>query len=176
MNEPDDAPRGGGPGHPGAAGVIRAAVPGDAAALVALRAVMFAAMGTDDAALVDSRWRRAAHDWFAGRVGTAGVHVVVAEVGGEVVSCAVGEVTGLIPGPSAPHGSVGLISNVATFAGHRGHGHAAGCTNELLRWFEEETDVSRVDLFATAGGERIYGQHGFVRSDFPAMRRRMVRA
>ncbi|MGL5908779.1 MAG: hypothetical protein ACRCZP_02180, partial [Phycicoccus sp.] len=108
MNEADDAPGGGGPGHAGAAVVIRAAVAGDAAALVALRVVMFAAMGTDAAALADSRWRDAARDWFADRVGTAGVHAIVAEVGGEVVSCAVGEVTALIPGPSAPHGSVGL--------------------------------------------------------------------
>ncbi|MGL5851172.1 MAG: GNAT family N-acetyltransferase [Phycicoccus sp.] len=176
MNEPDDAPRGDGPGHSGTAVVIRAAVPDDAAALVALRVVMFEAMGTAAAALADPGWRLGAHGWFVDRVPAAGVHVVVAEVGGEVVSCAVGEVTALIPGPSAPHGSVGLVSNVATLAEHRGQGHAARCTDELLRWFEEETDVSRVDLFATEDGAQIYARRGFVTSTFPAMRRPVAKA
>lgn len=149
--------------------VIRPAVPGDAAALVDLRVLMFEAMGTDPAELAAPAWRLAAHGWFVDRVGAAGVHVVVAEVGGEVVSCAVGEVTALIPGPSAPHGSVGLVSNVATLPARRGQGLAAACTDALLRWFEESTDVSRVDLFATPGGERIYRERGFVRREFPAM-------
>ncbi|MGL5928851.1 MAG: GNAT family N-acetyltransferase [Dermatophilaceae bacterium] len=170
MSRPDDVAPVGGVGHPGAAVVIRPAVPGDAAALVALRVVMFEAMDTAPDMLADPAWRLAAYGWFVDRVQAAGVHVVVAEVSGEVVSCAVGEVTSLIPGPSAPDGSVGLVSNVATLAGHRGRGLAAACTDALLRWFEESTDVSRIDLFATEEGARIYRTRGFVRSAYPAMR------
>ena len=82
---------------------------------------------------------------------------------------AVGEVTALIPGPNTVNGSVGLISNVATVHGFRGRGLAAACTDHLLRWFEHDTDVTRVDLFATEGGARIYRARGFTVREFPAM-------
>ncbi|WP_299441188.1 GNAT family N-acetyltransferase [uncultured Phycicoccus sp.] len=149
---------------------IRRATRADADALVALRALMFEAMGTDAAALAAPTWRLAARDWFLDAVDVAAVWVVVAEVDGEVVAAAVGEVTALIPGPGCPNGSVGLISNVATLPEHRGRGFAAACTDELLAWFRERTDVTRVDLFATPAGARIYGPRGFVANGFPAMR------
>ncbi|MGL5865312.1 MAG: hypothetical protein ACRCYX_05475 [Dermatophilaceae bacterium] len=154
----------------GAPVVIRTAGRDDAAALVTLRVAMFEAMGSNGIHLAEPGWQLAAHDWFVDAVAAAGVRIVVADLAGTVVSCAVGEVTALIPGPSAPHGSVGLVSNVVTLTSHRGYGYAAACTDALLRWFEEETEVSRVDLFATDGGARIYGARGFVRSTFPAMR------
>jgi predicted GNAT family acetyltransferase len=87
----------------------------------------------------------------------------------EVVSTAVGEVTDVIPGPNSPNGSVGLISNVATRHPWRGHGLAAACTDDLLRWFRDDTDVTRVDLFATDAGSRIYARRGFRDRAFPAM-------
>ncbi|MFL6078755.1 MAG: GNAT family N-acetyltransferase [Ornithinibacter sp.] len=141
----------------------------DAAVMVTLRAVMFEAMGTASEAIADPGWRRAAHEWFADRATAPGVRVVVAEADGRVVSGAVGEVTALIPGPTAVNGSVGLISNVATLHAWRGRGLAAACTDDLLRWFAHDTDVTRVDLFATTGGSRIYSARGFTVRDFPAM-------
>ncbi|HYN68410.1 MAG TPA: GNAT family N-acetyltransferase [Ornithinibacter sp.] len=149
--------------------VLRVAGPADAAALVELRAVMFEGMGTTAAAIADPRWRRAASDWFADRVTDLQARIVVAEAEGRVVSCAVGEVTALIPGPNTVTGSVGLISNVATTNGHRGRGLAAACTDDLLRWFVEETDVRRVDLFATEAGARIYTRRGFTGRGFESM-------
>lgn len=149
---------------------IRRADRDDADALVDLRALMFEAMGTDPGALGAARWRLAARDWFQDAVDAAAVWIVVAEVDGDVVACAVGEVTALIPGPGCPNGSAGLISNVATLPQHRGHGLAAACTDDLLAWFRERTDVTRVDLFATPAGARIYEPRGFVANDFPAMR------
>jgi GNAT superfamily N-acetyltransferase len=150
--------------------VVREARRSDAAALVRLRVVMFDAMGTDAAALADPAWRLAAHGWFTDRVGAPDVRTVVAEVDGAVVSCAVGEVSALIPGPSTPNGSVGLISNVATLEPYRGRGLATACTDHLLGWFAERTDVTRVDLFATPEGARLYAVRGFVASPFPALR------
>lgn len=155
--------------------VVRPATRDDADVLLALRALMFEAMGTDAAAVADPAWRMAAHDWFVDAVDAAGVLVVVAEVGGRVVSSAVGEVTALTPGPECPNGSVGLLSNVATFPGHRGQGLAAACTDALLAWFTERTDVTRVDLFATEAGGRIYTARGFTTGTFPAMRLRIPR-
>ncbi len=149
--------------------VIRVATVADAAAMVALRAVMFEAMGTASEAIADPRWRRAAHDWFVARAADPGVRMVVAEADGRVVSGAVGEVTDLIPGPNTVNGSVGLISNVATLHPWRGRGLAAACTDDLLSWFERDTDVTRVDLFATNGGSRIYSTRGFTVREFSAM-------
>jgi hypothetical protein len=47
-----------------------------------------------------------------------------------VASAVVGEVTSLIPGPGTPNGSVGLVSNVATFPTYRG-GLAGLVTDDL---------------------------------------------
>lgn len=150
--------------------VVRPATRADADALLELRVLMFEAMGTGADVLAAPAWRLAARDWFVDAVDAAGVRVVVAEVGGRVVSGAVGEVTAHIPGPGCPNGSVGLVSNVATLPDHRGRGLAAACTDALLSWFAQRTDVTRVDLFATAAGGRIYAARGFTTSTFPAMR------
>jgi GNAT superfamily N-acetyltransferase len=149
--------------------LVREATAADAAVMVELRAVMFEGMGTDPERVADPRWRRAAHDWFVDHVGAPGIRVVVAEVAGEVAAGAVGEVTALIPGPSTPNGSVGLVSNVATFPRHRGRGAASAVTEDLLSWFVDHTDVTRVDLFATVAGARLYGPRGFAERAFPAM-------
>ena len=155
--------------RPASGVVVREATGADADAMVRLRAVMFAAMGTDANRLAEPGWRRAAHRWFVEHADTAGVRVVVAEVDGEVCAGAVGEVTALIPGPATVNGSVGLISNVATFPEHRGRGLARAVTDDLLAWFEQRTDVTRVDLFATPEGARIYAARGFGVREFPAM-------
>ncbi|MGG5260866.1 GNAT family N-acetyltransferase [Phycicoccus avicenniae] len=155
--------------------LVREATRADADALVTLRALMFEAMGTDPAALEHPVWRVRARDWFLEAVGAAAVRVVVAEVDAVVASSAVGEVTALAPGPSTPNGSVGLLSNVATLPQHRGLGLAAACTDDVLAWFREHTDVTRVDLFATEAGARVYAPRGFVTVSQPAMRRRVER-
>jgi hypothetical protein len=155
--------------------VVRVATPADADALVELRAVMFEAMGLPADAVADPAWRLASRAWFAERVEAPEVRVVVADVAGDVVSAAVGEVTALIPGPNAPNGRVGLISNVATRHTHRRLGLAAACTDDLLRWFRHDTDVTRVDLFATPGGARLYSPRGFRPRGFEGMCLRVVR-
>jgi len=137
--------------------------------MVELRSVMFEAMGTPAPELGAPQWRTAARNWFVSRSGDHRTRIVVAEVEGRVVSGAVGEVSALIPGPNTVDGSVGLISNVATVPAWRGRGLAAACTDDLLRWFEHDTDVTRVDLFATASGSRIYTARGFHVRAFPAM-------
>ena len=135
---------------------------------------MFTEMGTPSVDVMSEEWRRAARDWFTDHLAASGVMVAVAHVHDGVVSCAVGEVTHLIPGPSTPSGLVGLLSNVATSPDHRGHGWATRCTDTVIEWFEHETQVDRIDLFATPAGARMYSARGFVESRFPAMRRRLT--
>jgi GNAT superfamily N-acetyltransferase len=136
---------------------------------------MFVAMGTPSEELEAPAWADAALRWFAAHLDDPMVAIVLAEVGGEVVASAVGEVTALIPGPSCPNGSCGLVTTVSTLPEHRGRGHAAVVTDAVVAWFEDETDVTRIDLFATPEGARIYRRRGFREGDFPAMRRRVRR-
>ena len=75
---------------------VRRATADDAAALVVLREVMFEVMGVPPDRLADDTWRRAAHHWFVLSADRPGVRITVAEVDGEVVAAAVGEVTALI--------------------------------------------------------------------------------
>lgn len=158
-----------------ASSTVRRAGAADLDALVALRHLMFEAMGTDASTLADPRWREAAYTWFHERLADPAVLLVVADLDGEPVSSAVGEVTTLIPGPSCPNGLVGLLSNVATLPHARGRGLAAACTDAVLGWFADRTEVTRVDLFATEEGARIYRSRGFDTSPFPAMRRTVTR-
>jgi GNAT superfamily N-acetyltransferase len=136
---------------------------------------MFVAMGTRGEELDDPVWAAAALRWYAAHLDDPLVLIALAEVGGEVVASAVGEVTALIPGPSCPNGSCGLITTVSTLPEHRGRGHAAALTDAVVAWFEDETEVTRIDLFATPEGARIYTRRGFREGDFPAMRRRVRR-
>ncbi|HEX2705838.1 MAG TPA: GNAT family N-acetyltransferase [Candidatus Lustribacter sp.] len=151
--------------------MVRPALALDAPVLVTLRELMFEAMGTPAALLAGSRWRPAALAWFEAASADPDIRVVVAQIGGDVVSCGVGEVTRLIPGPSTPNGAVGLVSNIATVPAARGQGLASACLDALLAWFDAETAVTRVDLFATPGGAVIYERRGFTEGTFPAMRR-----
>ncbi|HSF99349.1 MAG TPA: GNAT family N-acetyltransferase [Ornithinibacter sp.] len=52
---------------------------------------------------------------------------------------------------------------------HRGRGAASALTDDLLAWFANDTDVTRVDLFATAAGARLYARRGFTARAFAAM-------
>lgn len=155
--------------------LVRRARAEDANAWLVLRRLMFVAMGTPPARLDDPDWSTAALAWFGAHLDDPLVALVVAEVDGRVVSSAVGEVTALIPGPTCPNGSCGLLNTVSTLPEHRGRGHAAAVTDAVIGWFEEETDVTRIDLFATPEGARIYARRGFTAGDFPAMRRRVRR-
>lgn len=154
---------------------VRVAGRDDLDALLALRTVMFEEMGVDDAELADPAWRLAAHGWFLDSIDAAGTRVVVAEVAGEVAACAVGEVAARIPGPGCPNGSLGLVSDVATLPDHRGRGLASACVDDLLAWFADRTDVTRIEVFATDTTAPMFARRGFAGRAFPAMSRSVPR-
>ncbi|UUZ45611.1 GNAT family N-acetyltransferase [Janibacter limosus] len=154
--------------------VIRPAVPGDIATIIALRALMFEAMGTSAEAISDIDWQQDASRWLQQHLTDERVHVVVAEANGTVVSCAIGQVLDLMPSPTRTGGG-GLVTNIATFPRHRRLGFTHAVPEALLGWFEEETDVEVITLNATEAGRDIYDHFGFVASTFPEMRLRLER-
>ncbi|MDN5717777.1 MAG: GNAT family N-acetyltransferase [Janibacter sp.] len=155
--------------------VIRPAVAGDAATIIALRALMFEAMGTPAEAISDIGWQQEASRWLQLHLADERVHVVVAEANGTVVSCAIGQVLDLMPSPTRARGG-GLVTNIATFPRHRRLGFTHAVLESLLGWFEQETDVEVITLNATEAGRDIYDNFGFVASTFPEMRLRLERA
>jgi len=154
---------------------LRPATLADADDLVRMRAVMFAVMGASAEQLDAAPWREEAAGWFRTQLPSRGFRAVVAEVDGQVVASACGQRTPLTPSPFIDSGSVGLLFNVATDPAHRGRGLASACTDAVLHWFDTETDVQRVDLFATDLGRPIYEARGFVDCAEPAMRRNRPR-
>lgn len=151
---------------------VRRAGAGDVDALVRLRGVMFARLGADPGPPA-APWREQARAWFRERLADADTFAAfVVDVPGEgVVSVAVGTIGRGAPGPAAPDGRYGQVSNVATEPEHRRQGHARACLAALLAWFDDETDVSRVQLHASPDGAPLYRSLGFA-DDVPRMLRR----
>ncbi len=142
------------------------ALPQDAAELVRLRRLMFAAMhGRDE----PGPWERAAEELarrqLRTRPGTEpllGAFVVDGDEGGEphLAACAVGRVEERLPAPGHAAGRFGFIFNVCTDERYRGRGYARATTEALLDWFAAR-DVTRVDLHATEEAEHLYRALGF---------------
>lgn len=151
--------------------MIRVAGPADVDALVRLRLLMFEAMGTSQPDLVAPEWLVATRAWFERVLSRDDARILVAEVDGQVVSCGVAEVTHIGPSPGCPNGLVGVINNIATVIEGRGRGWGRRITRGLVDWLDTETDVRRIDLFATPDGARIYRDLGFTEHTFPAMQR-----
>ncbi len=143
-----------------AGGNVRAARPEDAAEVVRLRRVMFAAMtGRDTPGPWEETAERLLREQLSGRGALVGVFVVDAPEGG-LAACAVGTVEQRLPAPSSPAGRFGFVFNVCTDPRHRGRGHARAVTEVLLDWFAAQ-GVTRVDLHATDEAEHLYRDLGF---------------
>jgi ribosomal protein S18 acetylase RimI-like enzyme len=139
---------------------VRVAVPGDAAEVVRLRTVMFAAMSGE---APPGPWQADAVAMLEKELADArsamGAFVVDAP-GGGLAACAVGTVERRLPAPLHPGGRFGFVFNVCTDERHRGRGYARATTRALLAWFAER-GVTRVDLHASAEAERLYRGLGF---------------
>lgn len=150
--------------------VIRRAVPKDLGAVLALRALMFSAMGASTEAISDNTWQRNASRWLQLNLGNPRVNITVADVNGSAVACSLGEVVDRPPSPGNPDGLVGMLGNVATFPEYRMTGLGQACVDAVMEWFRNETEVSSVELFATLEGHRRYTKHGFTQHEFPHLR------
>ena len=67
------------------------------------------------------------------------------------------------------HPGSAMASGAVPIADPGWRGAAQDWFGDLLRWFERDTDVTRVDLFATRFGAPIYAARGFTVREFPAM-------
>ncbi|MDJ1137710.1 GNAT family N-acetyltransferase [Streptomyces iconiensis] len=159
---------------------IRRAEPEDAAEIVRLRRIMFAAMngrdepGPWEAEATEMARRQLAEAVAAGGAGAAGTGGATGAgtlLGGFVVdggepgaphlaACAVGRVEERLPAPGHPAGRFGFVFNVCTDPRYRGKGFARATTEALLAWFAEH-GVTRVDLHATDEAEGMYRALGF---------------
>jgi len=147
---------------------VRAARADDADALTRLRVSMFEAMG--DARVSDPAWQEAARRWFAAHVDDPDVALRVVEVGGEIVAGAVAHVRTHLPSPGNVSGRLATISNVSTFAEHRGHGYGRLAFEAVLAWAQDSSRAEVADLFATGMGQGMYAAAGFSVHPMPAMR------
>lgn len=153
--------------------VIRQATAHDAPSVVAIRALMFTAMGVQGVG--DEQWRQGAARWFEREHAQRHTIAVIAERDGHVLAGAMGSLRFEMPSPLSPNGVWGLLSNVATFPEARRQGLARACVIGVLDWFEHETDASVVELFATGEGAGLYEELGFTGTSWPAMRMRLPR-
>lgn len=140
----------------------RAAGPGDAAEIVRLRRLMFAAMDGRDS---PGAWERTAEEIAARELGAGlGAFVVdgtpTADGAAHLAACAVGTVEQRLPAPGHPTGRFGFVFTVSTDPRYRGRGFARATTEALLDWFAA-SGVTRVDLHATPDAERLYRSLGF---------------
>ena len=147
---------------------VRAARADDADALTALRVSMFEAMG--DPSVSDPGWRHAARNWFISHVDHPDVALRVVEVDGEIVAGAVCHVRKHLPAPGNVSGRLATISNVSTFAEHRGHGYGRLAFEAVLAWAQDSSRAEVADLFATGMGQGMYAAAGFSVHPMPAMR------
>ncbi|MEU5051710.1 GNAT family N-acetyltransferase [Streptomyces sp. NPDC021096] len=142
----------------------RRARPEDAAEIVRLRRLMFAAMeGHDSPGTWERDAEKVARRQLAARGPGLGAFVVDGDPGWggpHLAACAVGRVEERLPAPGHPTGRFGFVFTVCTDVRYRGRGLARATTEALLDWFAGE-GVTRVDLHATPEAEPLYRSLGF---------------
>jgi GNAT superfamily N-acetyltransferase len=69
----------------------------------------------------------------------------------------------------SPRGRGVRLANVITVPEHRGHGYGTLLVLDVITW-ARSIGADRVDLSATAEGQRIYEKAGFVATRAPRMK------
>jgi GNAT superfamily N-acetyltransferase len=155
---------------------VRRATPADAAELVRLRGILFAAKQGHEPD--DDAWQHEARKILERRLAEGRPTLVAFVVDqpdtpGRLAACAVGTVEERLGGPGNPSGLAGYIFNVATDPAHRRRGYSRRCVASLLGWYREH-GIATVDLRATPPAEPLYQSLGFARTADPAMRLRLT--
>ena len=153
----------------------RAATPDDADELVRLRAVMLRTFG--DPHTWNDDWQAPARSTLLRRLDGPGssmaAFVVDRPGGGGLAACAVGIIEERLGNPVNLNGLTGYVFNVSTDPAYRRRGYARACMQALIDWFRSR-GVGAADLRASAEGEPLYADLGFVRTPDPAMRLRVT--
>ncbi|SEG86942.1 Ribosomal protein S18 acetylase RimI [Actinacidiphila yanglinensis] len=146
-------------------GHLRTATAQDSAALLRLWGLLF-----DEDADREGPWRSHAAKWFARFVDDRDdARFPVIEVDGVVVATAIGTLELGVPNPQCTKGRSVRLANVITMTEHRGHGYGTALVLDVLNW-ARSIDADRIDLSATAEGQRLYDKLGFTLTAAPRMK------
>lgn len=145
--------------------LVRAAQPGDARALMALRLYLL-----DGEPPADGAWITAGEAWFAERLAADDrFTAVVVESSGQVVASAAGMLLPRMPQPDRRPWR-GHLTSVATRPEHRRLGYARACVIAVCDRLTQ-MGAAYVELNATPGVQQLYARLGFVlRDGDPQMR------
>ncbi|SEC48635.1 Acetyltransferase (GNAT) domain-containing protein [Streptomyces sp. 3213] len=150
---------------------VRQAVEYDLVELVRLRALLFEDLGGDffNPASADGAWLDALAVVLKEQLTADTVRILVVDGDdGAVAACGIGTVEQRLPGPHLCNGRIGQVLGVVTDPAHRRRGHSRSIMRSLLDWFRD-SDVSRVDLHASAEGEPLYRALGFTEHPDPSL-------
>jgi len=151
---------------------IRPATVDDIPELVALRRVLFEAMGYTDADAL-GRMCEASEQYFAEHMPTGAFRVWVAEVDGRPIASIGLVVHSVPPSPRNLVGKEAYIMNLVTLPEHRRCGIARGLLDCVLDVCRRE-EIPVASLHATQSGRGTYERLGFaVDEHLPEMRRPM---
>ncbi|WP_329594894.1 GNAT family N-acetyltransferase [Streptomyces sp. NBC_01005] len=155
---------------------VRQATEDDITELVRLRAMLFENLGGDFFAPASG-----GADWLdalatvlkeqlttSADTGSGTVRVLVVDGENGLAACGIGTIEQRLPGPHLRNGRIGQVIGVVTDPRSRRRGHSRRIMQELLGWFRE-SDVARVDLYASAEGEPLYRDLGFTNHPDPSL-------
>jgi GNAT superfamily N-acetyltransferase len=145
---------------------VRAATAADAAQLLLLWGLLFDEDDTDPG----MTWKEHAQEWFSRVVeDPTTARMPVIELDGAVVATAVGTLEIGVPNPQCRRGRTVRLANVITVPEHRGRGYGTLLVRDVIEW-ARSIGADRVDLGATADGQRIYEKAGFILKKAPRMK------
>jgi len=138
---------------------IRQATVDDVPELVALRRVMFEAMGYDDTQELQ-KMCRASDDYFREHIPAGTFRAWLAEEEGRAIASIGLVIHSIPPAPRRPGSEEAYIMSLVTLPSHRRRGIAAALLNLVIDTVRAE-GVSVASLHATENGRRIYEMAGF---------------
>jgi len=145
---------------------LRTATHDDAPHVLRLWALLF----DGDGAAHEEPWRRHARSWFAQLVGEPNLaRFPVIDVDGQIVATAVGSLELGVPNPYCTKGRTVRLANLITHPEHRNTGYGTVVVDDIIEW-ARSIDADRIDLSATAQGQRIYERAGFVATTAPRLK------
>ncbi|MFF8912094.1 GNAT family N-acetyltransferase [Streptomyces sp. NPDC015032] len=149
---------------------LRQAVEDDTAELVRLRALLFEDLGGDffAPATGSDDWLDTLASVLKEQMAADAVRILVVDGGSGLAACGIGTVEQRLPGPHLRNGRIGHVIGVVTDPAYRRRGHSRAILEGLLDWFRER-EVARVDLYASAEGEPLYRDLGFVDHPDPSL-------
>ncbi|MFD0296255.1 GNAT family N-acetyltransferase [Streptomyces sp. NPDC127118] len=155
---------------------VRQATENDIAELVRLRAMLFENLGGDFFAPASG-----GDDWLdalatvlkeqlttSADTGSDTVRILVVDGENGLAACGIGTIEQRLPGPHLRNGRIGQVIGVVTDPRSRRRGHSRRIVQGLLGWFRE-SDVARVDLYASTEGEPLYRDLGFTNHPDPSL-------